>query len=142
MNLYGHWETPWEIDFNIPWVGFIYQITNLVNQKKYIGKKLFTSTSRKKVKGKINRKVTIKESNWKQYTSSSKQLNSDILTYGKSNFKFEILSLHESKSSLAMEETYQLVINDVLRNDLWMNGLIPPVKFKVLPMTSNELNYK
>ena len=42
------------------YTGFVYRITNLKNGKQYIGKKLFKSTQRKKVKGKTRRKIVKK----------------------------------------------------------------------------------
>ena len=46
-------------------VGFVYEITEKDTGKKYIGKKLFWSTRRKKVKGRTRRVVS--ESDWKDY---------------------------------------------------------------------------
>ena len=62
--------------------GFVYLITNLKTSKKYIGRKYFYSVRRIKVKGKKNRKVIRKESNWKIYMGSNKDLNSDIENVG------------------------------------------------------------
>ena len=48
--------------------GFIYEITNTINQKKYIGKKQCKSKlKRKPLKGKRNKRIEIKESDWKVY---------------------------------------------------------------------------
>jgi hypothetical protein len=135
MQDLGHWETTLP-KFNIEdWCGFIYKITNTTNNKKYLGKKFFFMTTRKKVKNRINRKKIIKESDWKTYTGSSKSLNVDINLIGKENFKFEILSLHESRSTLAYTEIKTLVMLDALRKKMkngekeYYNGLIPPCKF-------------
>src|SRR6202020_415823 len=109
----GHWEFHKEFDID-NWVGFIYKITDLVTQKEYIGKKFFFSTLRKKGKGRINRKVIRKESVWKKYTSSSRELNAQIIRLGKDKFKFEILSLHETKSSLAYREVELQILENVM----------------------------
>jgi hypothetical protein len=47
------------------YTGFVYIITNLTNNRRYIGKKLFTSTRTKMVKGR-RRKVK-KDSDWRDY---------------------------------------------------------------------------
>jgi hypothetical protein len=80
--------------------GFVYLITNIKSGKKYIGRKYFGTTRRVKVKGKKRRKVIRKDSNWKEYTGSSKELNQDINTLGKLNFKFKILILGRTKGQV------------------------------------------
>ena len=50
------------------YVGFVYIITDLSNNKKYIGKKNFWSTRRlPPLKGKSRRRTVKKESDWKDY---------------------------------------------------------------------------
>lgn len=146
-NKYGHWICPWEF---IPdeWIGFVYKITHINSGRSYIGKKAFNFNIRKKVKNRKNRKRTIKASNWKTYTGSSKMLNEDIVKFGKDKFKFEILSLHESKGTLAYTEVETLVMKNVLRAKLadgskaFYNGLIPPCKFTPSDETDREREYK
>lgn len=90
--------------------GFIYCITNNLNDKQYIGRKnLF---SYRKPKGK-KRKVK-QESDWKFYYGSCNELKEDIKLLGKENFKREILSLHKTQGKLNFEETRQLFLNNVL----------------------------
>lgn len=147
MKQYGHWEVKWDFDPN-QFVGFIYCITHLPTGRSYIGKKFFKSTVRKIVKGRVNRKKVVKESDWKTYTGSSKWLNAEIQLYGKDQFKFEIISLHESKGSLAYAEVRMLVLADVLRKRLeddskaFFNGMIPSIKFNPPTETENEAKYK
>ena len=50
--------------------GFVYLIVNLVNDRKYIGRKYTHITS----KGRI-----VSESNWRNYWGSCKSLNADIV---------------------------------------------------------------
>ena len=49
-------------------LGFVYQITESDTNKKYIGKKLFYTNRKKKLKGKVKR--VIAESDWKNYYGS------------------------------------------------------------------------
>lgn len=145
-NINGHWIYPKEFDPN-EWVGFIYHIRNMTNDRRYIGKKFFFSTTRKKIKGRINRKKVIKESTWKKYTSSSKELNSDLIILGKDKFQFAILSLHESKGSLAYAETEAIIKYNAIRSRFedgtkeFYNGICPPVKFSVKDYTQKELDH-
>jgi len=81
------------------YIGFVYLITNLTNNKKYIGKKLFNFTRRKAVKGKTRKKKVTKESDWKTYFGSNAELNKDVLELGQDKFKREILILCKSKGT-------------------------------------------
>ena len=147
MNDTGHWYFFKSFDPD-KFVGFVYRITHIPSGKIYIGKKFFHSSIRKIVKNRKNRKKIIKESDWKSYTGSSKLLNSDIQLFGKDQFTFEILSLHECKSTLAWEETRQLVINDALRAKLldgskkYYNGIVCGIKYAVKDETDVEKNNK
>ena len=78
------------------WYGFVYIITHIPTNKKYIGRKYFTLAGYKQVKGK--RKKIRKESDWKEYWGSSKHLQADIEIYGKEQFKREIVHLCKSRT--------------------------------------------
>lgn len=88
--------------------GFVYVITNLINGKKYIGKKYFISVS-----GKGKRSIK-KESNWRSYWSSSSSLKADILKYGKFSFKREILVICRDKRDVDLQEVRLLWVYNVL----------------------------
>ena len=77
--------------------GFVYEITNLTNNRKYIGKKLLKRTKTKQVKGR--KKRTLVESDWKDYYGSNKELQFDVETIGIHNFKRSILKLCKSKAN-------------------------------------------
>jgi len=101
----GHWQTELE-DFDIDeYYGFIYLITNKLNQMEYIGRKNFRMKKRIKVKGRTNRKITYVKSNWLVYTSSSTHVNAAIEEHGMSNFTFEIIDLCLTKGHLSFRET-------------------------------------
>lgn len=83
--------------------GFIYEITNTINGKRYIGRKYFTAAKTRQVKGK--KKRTRVESDWKDYWGSSKYLLADIEAYGVENFKREIIRLCKTRGECNYWET-------------------------------------
>lgn len=121
----GHWNTNIIIEEGKQPYGFIYLITNITNNKKYIGKKQCqTIVKRAPLKGKKNKRHDIKETDWKSYTSSSRELNNDIETLGKSNFRFEILKWCNSKWELSYFEAKLQFELEVLLRDDYYNGII------------------
>ena len=125
------YENPWTYEgspfFSCdigPNVGFVYLITNITNNKKYIGKKTFLSIRRKKVKNKKNRVVKRSESDWKSYYGSSDLLKADIQLYGAYNFKREIIHLCKTKSLASYYEAREMFINDCLFSEDYYNTWI------------------
>lgn len=120
-------------------VGFVYLITNTLNGKKYIGKKVakFSKTSYKVVKLKNGTKKRKKirsqvDSDWKTYWSSSEDLKKDVAALGENNFTREILRYCYSKNELSYYEAkYQFDENVLLNEDLWYNRWIS-VKVRVI----------
>lgn len=94
--------------------GFVYRITNLQTNRKYLGRKYFWSF--RKPKGKSRRVKS--ESDWKKYYGSSDELNQERKELGNFAFKREILSLHETKGWVNFEETRQLFVHNVLSESL------------------------
>ena len=103
-------------------VGYVYLITNLTNNRKYIGKKNFYFSKTKQVKGK--KKRTKVESDWKAYYGSNKELCADVEKLGKENFKREILRLCKSKGEFSYFEAKMQFENNVLESDEWYNSYI------------------
>ena len=121
----GHWQTtlPFD-DINLPF-GFIYRITNTSNGKVYFGKKQIKRVKKlKPLKGKKNKRHFDVESDWKTYTSSSNDINEDIILQGKDSFKFEIIKFCESKFELAYYEAKIQFDHDVLLKEGYYNGII------------------
>ena len=104
------------------YVGFVYRITNLTNNKKYIGKKNFYFSRTKTIKGKKKRSKV--ESDWRDYYGSNKELNADVALHGEGNFRREILRLCKSKAEFGYYEAkYQFDLN-VLESDEYYNTWI------------------
>lgn len=82
--------------------GFVYKITNLSNNKVYIGKKLFWFKKTRIVKGKKKRYLA--PSDWKEYYGSSVTLKKDIEQLGVDNFQREIIKLCKNKGECSYFE--------------------------------------
>jgi hypothetical protein len=108
-------------------IGFIYLITNLTNNKKYIGKKLLTMASSKQVKGKKIK--TRKPSDWVNYWSSCKELKDDVLLLGADKFKREILYFTYTISTHTYLEEREQYDRRVLESEDYYNENIG---FKIL----------
>jgi len=102
--------------------GFVYQITNLMNGRKYIGKKFFYSAKTKMVKGKKKRYKSF--SNWQTYYGSSDTLKQDVIQYGQDSFLRVILHLCHSKGECGYLEAKEQFINGVLESDDYYNTWI------------------
>jgi ribosomal protein S8E len=99
-------------------VGFVYDITNNVTGRRYIGKKFLKSHRTKKVAGRKNRKHVIKESDWRIYFGSNEFLIEDVKTLGEDKFTREILAFYNMKKDITYSETEQQFKMDVLRAKL------------------------
>ncbi len=119
----GHWKVYGDIPENA--YGFIYEIVNTTNHKKYIGKKqMVRKIRRNPLKGKKRKRIDYIESDWKTYTGSSDALNSDIASQGIDKFIFKILKFCDSKFELSYFEAKMQFEKDVLLNEDYYNGII------------------
>lgn len=106
-------------------VGFVYLITNLTNDRKYIGKKLAQfKRTKPPLKGRKNKRRSTVESDWRTYFGSSDELTEDIEQLGTDNFKREILFYCGSKSELSYVEAREQFNHKVLESDEYYNGHI------------------
>ena len=112
-------------------VGFVYCITNLANERMYIGKKLakFARTTYKTVKLKNGKKKRKKirgkvESDWRDYYGSSNELSRDVEELGKDKFAREILYYCYSKAECSYIEAREQFQRRVLESNDFYNGHI------------------
>jgi hypothetical protein len=112
-------------------VGFVYLITNITNNRKYVGKKLskFSKTTYRVVKlkngTKKRKKIRSKiESDWQTYYGSSVELLADIAQLGADNFKREILHYCNAKAVCSYIEAKEQFDRKVLESTDYYNGII------------------
>lgn len=107
------------------YIGFVYIITNLTNNKKYIGKKLakFKKT-RPPLKGKKRKRKSLVESDWQTYWGSSEHLLADVAELGPENFSREILYFCTTRGELSYREAKEQFDREVLLTDEYYNGII------------------
>ena len=120
--------------------GFVYVITNKDKFEQYIGKKSIYSTTKRKFGKKESAKITdkrkklyeyiTKESNWKTYKSSNK----DVQKW--ENPSKQILEFAYSTKQLSYLEEKYLFKNDVLEDKTYKNDNISGRYFR------DEFNFK
>jgi len=113
------------------YIGFVYIITNLTNNRKYIGKKLakFAKTTVRvvKLKNGNKRKKRIRgkvESDWKDYYGSNDQLQADVAQLGTDKFRRDILYFCKTKAECSYIEAREQFSRRVLESDDYYNGHI------------------
>tara|TARA_B100002019_G_scaffold32131_1_gene26107 strand:- start:7188 stop:7592 length:405 start_codon:yes stop_codon:yes gene_type:complete len=125
MSSWTYEGQPFTSDMISDNVGFVYQITNLQNGKKYIGKKWFWSTKKlPPLKGKKRKRTVKKESDWMKYFGSSEEVKLLVEQYGEDNFEREILRLCKTKGECTYYEAKLQFDFDVLLRDDYYNEFI------------------
>ncbi len=105
--------------------GFVYEITELATEKKYIGKKNFWKPKVLPItKSRKRRKRLRVESDWKTYYSSSKEIQTLIEEKGNGQFQRVILRLCKTKGEMNYHEAKLQFENDVLLRDDYYNEYI------------------
>lgn len=82
--------------------GFIYETTNLVNGKKYIGKRIY-------------------DSNWENYLGSGEILKMALKKYGRENFKRIILKECVDRQELESEEIRFIKLYNAVKSPIYYN---------------------
>ena len=122
-----HWTYQGKTVENLPkdCEAFVYLITNTTNGMKYVGKKLakFRKT-RPPLKGKINKRRSKVESDWRDYWGSSDHLQSDVEKLGEEKFTREILHYCPSRGVASYLEAREQFERRVLETDEYYNGII------------------
>lgn len=129
-----------KVDYENPWlyndepftsenigeyIGFVYMITHINSNRKYVGKKLFVSkTKLPPLKGYTRKRTVYKESDWKKYYSSSEELKLLKESHKDDIFKREILHLCNNKGEMSYLEAKEQFERNVLLSDEYINGII------------------
>jgi hypothetical protein len=105
--------------------GFVYLITNTTNGRQYVGKKLakFKKT-RPPLKGRINKRRSKVESDWRDYWGSSDHLLADVAELGEDKFTREILYICNTRGVMSYLEAREQFERRVLESDDYYNGII------------------
>jgi|TARA_B110000444_G_scaffold75942_1_gene71585 hypothetical protein len=104
---------------------FVYLITNLIDHKKYVGKKLAKfKTTKKPLKGRKNKRRGTKESDWRTYWGSNTHLVDDVLRLGEHRFTREILYYCPSRGVASYLEAKEQFERKVLESAEYYNGII------------------
>ena len=112
-----------DIDGN---AGFVYEITDTLNGKKYIGKKKLSSTrTLKPLKGQKRKRRVVSESDWESYYGSSEEVKALVEEFGTQRFTRKILRLCKTTAETSYYELKEQVINDVLlKPDEYYNAFV------------------
>lgn len=112
-------------------VGFVYVVTNRLNGRKYIGKKLARHSKIRyqmvTLKNGTKRRKRIREtveSDWATYWGSCQELIRDVATLGHTNFSREILHYCTSKAETSYMEALEQFRRGVLLSQHYYNGQI------------------
>jgi len=116
MKLPSVWLYQGQMLLSIPEgiVGFVYCITVNATGQKYIGKKSVVSRTSKRKPGKTRRTWTTKESDWRNYYSSSAEVKDLVNRLGPGAITREVLHLCASKGEMSYLETAEQFRRDVL----------------------------
>ena len=103
-------------------VGFVYKITNTIDKREYIGKKLLWFKKTRMVKGKKKRYLA--PSDWVVYWGSNQELLEDIKKIGFEKFKRTILHWCTTKGECNYVEAKEQFERNVLLDENYYNDLI------------------
>lgn len=106
------------------YIGFIYEVTDNSNGKKYIGKKLLTTTKKlPPLKGTKRKRKKIVHSDWQTYYGSS-ELVKELVEERADTFSREILDFCKAKGELSYIEAKYHFEREVLLSEDYYNAFI------------------
>lgn len=104
------------------YTGFVYIITDLDNQRMYVGQKNFWTPKTRSVKGKKKRIKVI--SDYKEYYGSNLELQERVKLLGPDKFRREILHLCSNKGSQNYLELREQIDRRVMETEDYYNSFV------------------
>ena len=115
MSEWTYNNKPFDSDMIEDYIGFVYEVYDTEAKMKYIGKKKFWSkVTKPPLKGKKNKRRSLKESDWKSYYGSSEEVKLLVENTGEWRFKRKILRLCKTTGEMSYYEMKEQLDNDVL----------------------------
>ena len=115
MSEWTYNNKPFNSDMIEDYIGFVYEVYDTEAKMKYIGKKKFWSkVTKPPLKGKKNKRRSLKESDWKDYYGSSEEVKSLVENTGEWRFKRKIIRLCKTLGEMSYYEMKEQLDNDVL----------------------------
>ena len=115
MSEWTYNNKPFDSDMIEDYIGFVYEVYDTEAKMKYIGKKKFWSkVTKPPLKGKKNKRRSLKESDWKSYYGSSEEVKSLVENTGEWRFKRKIIRLCKTLGEMSYYEMKEQLDNDVL----------------------------
>ena len=115
MSEWTYNNKPFNSDMIEDYIGFVYEVYDTEAKMKYIGKKKFWSkVTKPPLKGKKNKRRSLKESDWKSYYGSSEEVKSLVENTGEWRFKRKIIRLCKTLGEMSYYEMKEQLDNDVL----------------------------
>lgn len=111
--------------------GFIYEVYHIPTGKKYIGKKqLMSNRTLPPLKGQKRKRKVVKESDWKTYYGSQKEIKELVKESKQEEFRREILQFCFTKKQLTYYELKWQFAKGVLESDEYLNDNLMGKFFK------------
>ena len=120
MWLYNN--SPFVDDMIETYTGFVYIITDLDNNRQYIGQKNFWTPKTRTIKGK-KKKIKV-VSDYQNYYGSNLELQERVKLLGPELFKREILYLCSNKGTQNYLELREQIDRRVMESDSYYNSFV------------------
>ena len=126
MSDWTYNNKPFDSDMIEDYIGFVYEVYDTEAKMKYIGKKKFWSkVTKPPLKGKKNKRRSVKESDWKSYYGSSEEVKQLVENTGEWRFKRKILRLCKTTGEMSYYEMKEQIDREVLlKPDEYYNAFV------------------
>lgn len=103
-------------------IGFVYEITNLTNGRKYLGKKKFVrKVTKPPLKGSKRKRRSVVPSDWREYYGSNDDLLSDVDRLGSDKFERKIIRLCKTLGECSYFEAKEQFAVDAILDERYYN---------------------